>query len=285
MNTKNKNFSGQYLARRSAATLVLSALVAVGFTPAGAAPAGYTPDAQVSGAIGAKYEFGGGESYYGKPLSSEQTTITRSPGAVFQVFEKGTIYWSEETGAFFMAGGTAISEEYNEQLVRAGSDPSHPWIGLPTDDGFTAVGGPGKPGFSGQHFSDGSIFYNGVTGAHTVHGAIHDLWRFGGVTVASGFPLDNLIPVSDEQPVGHGARQSFVHPGQGSGNIFWSEATGAHFVESGVPAGDYYNAHGAVSVFGFPTSEVQQVGDASVLYTEWGVLTVTASGAVFSPLG
>ena len=105
------------------------------------------------------------------------------------------------------------------------------------------------------------------------------------MTVGDGSALYNLIPVSDEQPVGSGVRQSFAQPGLASGNVFWSEATGAHFVESGTPAGDYFNAHGAVDAFGFPVSEVQQVGDASVLYTEQGVLTVTASGAVFSPLG
>lgn len=159
------------------------------------------------------------------------------------------------------------------------------WLGAPTDDGFIAPGTPTSPGFMGQNFTRGAVFYNEVTGTHTVHGAIYDLWRFGAVTVGDGSALYNLIPVSDEQPVGSGVRQSFAQPGLASGNVFWSEATGAHFVESGTPVGDYFNAHGAVDAFGFPVSEVQQVGDASVLYTERGVLTVTASGAVFSPLG
>lgn len=159
------------------------------------------------------------------------------------------------------------------------------WLGTPTDEGFIAPGTPDTPGFMGQNFTHGAVFYNEATGTHAVHGAIYDLWRFGVVTVGDGSALYNLIPVSDEQPVGSGVRQSFAQPGLASGNVFWSEATGAHFVESGTPAGDYFNAHGAVDAFGFPVSEVQQVGDASVLYTEQGVLTVTASGAVFSPLG
>ena len=159
------------------------------------------------------------------------------------------------------------------------------WLGTPTDEGFIAPGTPTTPGFMGQNFTRGVVFYNEVTGTHAVHGAIYELWRFGEVTVGEGSALYNLIPVTDEQPVGSGMRQSFAQPGLASGNIFWSEATGAHFVESGTPAGDYFNAHGAVDAFGFPVSEVQQVGDASVLYTEQGVLTVTASGAVFSPLG
>lgn len=159
------------------------------------------------------------------------------------------------------------------------------WLGAPTDEGFDAPGTPSTPGFMGQNFTRGAVFYNEVTGTHAVHGAIYDLWRFGAVTVGDGSALYNLIPVTDEQPVGSGVRQSFAHPGLASGNVFWSEATGAHFVESGTLAGDYFNAHGAVDAFGFPVSEVQQVGDASVLYTEQGVLTVTASGAVFSPLG
>ena len=159
------------------------------------------------------------------------------------------------------------------------------WLGAPTDEGFIAPGTPDTPGFMGQNFTRGVVFYNEATGTHAVHGAIYDLWRFGEVTVGEGSALYNLIPVTDEQPVGSGMRQSFAQPGLASGNIFWSEATGAHFVESGTPAGDYFNAHGAVDAFGFPVSEVQQVGDASVLCTEQGVLTVTASGAVFSPLG
>lgn len=159
------------------------------------------------------------------------------------------------------------------------------WLGAPTDEGFDAPGTPSTPGFMGQNFTRGAVFYNEVTGTHAVHGAIYDLWRFGAVTVGDGSALYNLIPVTDEQPVGSGVRQSFAQPGLASGNVFWSEATGAHFVESGTLAGDYFNAHGAVDAFGFPVSEVQQVGDASVLYTEQGVLTVTASGAVFSPLG
>lgn len=159
------------------------------------------------------------------------------------------------------------------------------WLGAPTDDGFIAPGTPTSPGFMGQNFTRGAVFYNEVTGTHAVHGAIYDLWRFGAVTVGDGSALYNLIPVSDEQPVGSGVRQSFAQPGLASGNVFWSEATGAHFVESGTPAGDYFNAHGAVDAFGFPVSEVQQVGHASVFYTERGVLTVSPSGATFSSLG
>ncbi|MDO4917839.1 MAG: hypothetical protein Q3974_09540 [Rothia sp. (in: high G+C Gram-positive bacteria)] len=159
------------------------------------------------------------------------------------------------------------------------------WLGAPTDDGFIAPATPDTPGFMGQNFTQGAVFYNEVTGTHAVHGAIYDLWRYGTVTVGEGSALYNLIPVSDEQPVGQGVRQSFAQPGLASGNVFWSEATGAHFLESGTPAGDYFNAHGAVDAFGFPVSEVQQLGEASVLYTEKGVLTVGPSGAVFSPLG
>lgn len=105
---------------------------------------------------------------------------------------------------------------------------------------------PALAGGMGQHYTHGSIYYSPGSGAHEVHGAIHDMWsQLGWERGFLGFPLtDEMVTVDGL------ARYSQFQ----GGSVYWSPGTGAHEVHGAIL--DYYLANGAERSFiGLPTAD------------------------------
>jgi hypothetical protein len=160
----------------------------------------------VGGAIGDKYWALGGADFLGEPLGGEEPTFDGVGRA--QEFERGTISWHPDTGAFAVWG--LIRDKWFE-LGRE-------QFGYPVTDEETAPDGRGHY----NHFSqDNSIYYTDETGAHEVHGAIRDQWA------DTGWEQGWLgYPTTDEGDGPDGGRfNSFEH-----GDVYWWSDTGARAV-------------------------------------------------------
>ncbi|WP_394842154.1 peptidoglycan DD-metalloendopeptidase family protein [Pendulispora brunnea] len=155
----------------------------------------------VEGAINAKYRaLGGCESVLGVPLTDELTTPdTRGR---YNVFERGSIYWTESTDAHEVHG--AIRDKWRDLKWETGE------LGYPITDEFTTPDGYGRYNV----FERGSIYWTSGTGAHEVRGAIRDRWK------DEGWEAGHLgYPTSDEYDVGNDRQSDFEH-----GSIQWIRA-------------------------------------------------------------
>ncbi len=109
--------------------------------------------------------------------------------------------------------------------IGSGAPPTPPMVGGAIGDLYNTLGGPG--GFLGNpttpetgcpdgvgrfnHFDHGSIYYTPTTGAHEVHGSIHDAWAAQGWETGHwGYPISNEIACPE------GAHQYFQNKA-----IFW----------------------------------------------------------------
>ncbi|MDO5498874.1 MAG: polysaccharide deacetylase family protein, partial [Propionibacteriaceae bacterium] len=184
----------------------------------------------VGGAIGAAWQRT--RSIVGEPTTPEFCGLTRS--GCGQHFERGSIYWSPATGAFETHG-----------LIR------HVWTifgwergasGYPVSDEFCGL----VRGGCGQHFQNGSIYYQPQAGAHRVFGAIFDGWtRIGWENSVVGYPTSGE---SCGLP-GGGCFQVFER-----GSIYWSPASGAHAVFSGAIGAHWASTGWERGRYGYPVS-------------------------------
>ncbi|WP_394827275.1 peptidoglycan DD-metalloendopeptidase family protein [Pendulispora albinea] len=154
------------------------------------------------GAINVKYrELGACDSVLGAPMTNELTTPdTRGR---YNVFERGSIYWTAATGAHEVHG--LIRDKWRDLKWETGH------LGYPITDEFTPPDGQGRFNV----FEGGSIYWTPWTGAHEVRGAIRDRWR------DEGWEAGRLgYPTSDEYDVGGDRQSDFEH-----GSIQWIRAT------------------------------------------------------------
>lgn len=189
----------------------------------------------VSGAIGDYYNaFGGHTGYFGFPTMSETASVN---GGVYQDFERGSFYWSPDTGTQPVIGA-------NRQYYKAfGAEAGY--FGYPTTGEVASV----KGGVY-QDFQKGTFYWSMATGTHPVIGAIRQYYQgFGGEKGYFGYPMSGEIPT-----INGGVYQIFE-----KGSFYWSPATGVHPVIGANR--QYYNAFGAEQgYFGYPvTGEVASV--------------------------
>jgi hypothetical protein len=156
----------------------------------------------VGGAIDAKYRaLGGCGSMLGVPRSNELAT----PDGIgrYTVFDHGSIYWTDATGAFEVNG--VIRDQWKVMAWEAGP------LGYPVSDEQQT------PDLAGRYnvFQHGSIYWSEATGAHEVLGAIRDKYKsLGWEAGALGYPI------SGEYDVAGGRRSDFQH-----GSLMWASAT------------------------------------------------------------
>jgi hypothetical protein len=154
------------------------------------------------GAIDAKYRaLGGCGSVLGVPKSEERGT----PDNVgrYTVFDRGSIYWTPETGAHEVHG--VIRDTWAAVGWEAGP------LGYPITDETKTPDGVGRYNV----FEHGSIYWTQETGAHEVHGVIRDRWALEQWETG---PLG--YPTSSEYEIAGGRRNDFQH-----GAIIWTAAT------------------------------------------------------------
>jgi hypothetical protein len=147
-------------------------------------------------------ELGADTGPLGPPTSGEFGVIG---GGLGQHFRTGTIYWSPATGAWDVRG--VIRDKYFAMSAERGV------LGMPVAGEFF------RNDAFGSHFANGSIYFNGGTGTHEVHGLI------GGVYAAAGWADGALgLPLTDElyaNGAWAGGRISFFQ----GGYVFWDGRT------------------------------------------------------------
>ena len=144
----------------------------------------------LGGAIKAKYDAVNGPVLLGRCQAGELST----PDGVgrYNHFERGSIYWTPELGAWEIHG--YIRAKW-EQL---GWEKSV--LGYPKTGELTTPDTVGRY----NHFENGSIYWTPSTGAHEVHGAIRAKWEsLGWERSALGYP------VRDEYAVTGGRESEF----------------------------------------------------------------------------
>jgi uncharacterized protein with LGFP repeats len=108
------------------------------------------------GAIGVRYRaLGGCGSVVGVPKTDEMTTPDRI--GRYNVFERGSIYWTQATGAHEVLG--VIRDKYASQGWEAGA------LGYPVSGEYDVAGG------RKSDFQRGSITWNAATNEATVTAA------------------------------------------------------------------------------------------------------------------
>jgi uncharacterized protein with LGFP repeats len=117
----------------------------------------------------------------GFPTTGE--TTTPDGRAVYNHFERGSIYSSAATGAHAVSG--PILELWRGTGWETGR------LGLPTTDEAPVAGG------SFENFEEGSVYLSAATGAHTVAGPVRTAWLDdGGPAGPWGFPAAEPVPDS-----------------------------------------------------------------------------------------
>ena len=167
---------------------------------------------EVYGQIRARWESLGWETgVLGYPTTGE----TATPDGVgrFNHFKKGTslgsIYWTQATGAWEVHGN--IRAKYEMLGWETGV------LGYPVTNETATPDGVGRFNHFLKGALEGSIYWTPTTGAHEVHGRIHDKWKeLNWEKGVLGYP------VSDEYAVTGGRESEFQ-----KGFITFTAATGA----------------------------------------------------------
>ncbi len=194
-------------------------------------------------AIMAKWSSLGGAAYLGNALGPEYVFY----GAQAQDFERGSIYWVPQTGAWSVYLG--INGHYR------GTGGRGVW-GMPLSDEHAV--GAGR----GSDFENGQILWSGGTGAFGVRFGMAAGWSARGGVSGLGFPT------SDEGPVTGGSVQFFER-----GWLFWTPQRSTQAVVGAILG--RYAAGGGWGTYGLPLTEeapdagtrVQQFADARVYWT------------------
>jgi hypothetical protein len=130
---------------------------------------------------------------------------------------EGSIYWRAGIGAFEVHG--AIREKW----------ASMGWEGSPLGYPITDESGTSDGRGRYNHFDGGSIYWTPQTGAHEVHGDIHQKWKnMGWETSSLGYPITD----EENDVVGvPGGRVSFFE----HGSLHWNPKTRVVTVKTGLP--------------------------------------------------
>lgn len=202
-------------------------------TPAPAAPGSYT----TSGAIGAKYAIASG--VLGAATSHE--FANQRFGGAFQLFERGTIAYLQQYGAYMVVNGI------NTVWQSIGAQNSD--LGYPTSDEYSPMAGGVL-----QNFQFGKISWNPATGSRITKGGIGVTWD------NAGGPLSGLgYPTTDEySPMAGGIMQGFQY-----GKISWNAATGSRITKGGIGA-TWDQVGGPTSGLGYPTTDEYATANGGV---------------------
>jgi uncharacterized protein with LGFP repeats len=226
----------------------------------------------VQGAVLTRYLAVGGPVAIGFP-TAEEGADPASPGTTWSSFGSGDIVANPSTGAHLVRGEVL-------QRWRALGATSGP-LGLPTGDDTAITGG------SVSTFQNGNVYWSKATGAHAVLGPILAKYTEPGVSGLLGFPTGE----QGEDPRARGVTYSNFQ----SGDIIWSEPTGAHHVRGGIlrtwqangaaggplgaptadeataPNGGYVSAFTGGSIYWSPATSMKVLrGDVLARYREMG---------------
>ena len=193
----------------------------------------------------------------GVPVSSDTQF---ADGGFVVDFERGSILWSEATGAHDVRGA----------ILRAYESHGGPqYMGYPTSDDSWD---PNARWVAYTNFQRGDIVWSAGSGAQVVRGAILEHWLETGASAGGlGVPV-----TSDTQLPDGGFRVDFQR-----GSIYWSAGTLAHDVRGAIR--DRFNALGGVAYLGYPTtddrSDPRVPGAWSTSFTKGEIVWSAGTGA------
>jgi uncharacterized protein with LGFP repeats len=137
----------------------------------------------------------------GYPVNDTFCGLAR--GGCYQVFQRGSLYWTASTGGHLVRG--AIREAWAATGWEVGT------LGYPTTDEYCGL----VNGGCFEHFEKGSIYFTPATGAHSVSGPIKDAW------VAQGYETGSWgYPKGEPRTTADGVVQAFT-----GGTATYSTAT------------------------------------------------------------
>ncbi|WP_375765524.1 LGFP repeat-containing protein [Archangium gephyra] len=193
----------------------------------------------VGGAILTRYnQLGGSGGFLGSCVTSE--LATPDGAGRYNHFQNGSIYWTQNTGAWEVWGQIRIKWE------QLGWERSV--LGYPITGELTTPDGAGRY----NHFQNGSIYWTQATGAWEIHGDIRAKWE------QLGWEKSNLgYPTSGElaTPDGAGRYNHFEN-----GSIYWTQTTGAREVRGLIHA-KWAELGWEKSYLGYPTTDEQATAD------------------------
>lgn len=176
----------------------------------------------------------------GAPMTAEKCGLV--DGGCFRKFQKGSVHWSQKSGAHFTRAGGAIQRRWGSDGWERGP------LGYPRGKEFTLRD---RTGGTAQHFTGGTITRTASTGAWALVGDIGKKWK------ASGWERGDLrLPTSNQKCglVRGGCFQKFE-----GGSVHWSPASGAHITRGRISKawGSQKWERGRL---GFPTSDEYRKG-------------------------
>jgi len=188
---------------------------------------------EVHGAVlGTWSSLGAQNSSLGYPVTDERGT----PDGVgrYNVFARGSIYWSPASGAREVRGGIGAA------WSRLGSQAG--FLGYPVTNELAAADGVGRYNV----FQGGSVYYSPAIGANEVHAGIRAKWAaLGAETGTLGYPTSNESTARD----GVGRYNTFQR-----GVAYWSPGTGTQEVHGAI-LGKWASIGAETGVLGYPTSD------------------------------
>ncbi|WP_137722744.1 alpha/beta hydrolase-fold protein [Prescottella subtropica] len=206
----------------------------------------------VAGRIGGAFQGAGGSGgVLGMPTTGEHGTPDGR--GRFNHFQKGSIYWSPQSGAHPVTG--AIKDEWSKQGWEGGP------LGYPNADQKKIQGGDGVT----QGFEAGAMYSSPQTGTNAVQGLIMD--KYGALGYEAGWL--GLPETSENKIKDNGRFNRFQN-----GNIYWSPASGAWSVKNGPifeawAAENYENGR-----LGYPISDQFEIPGGIQQNFKHGVITV-----------
>ncbi|NUX55907.1 LGFP repeat-containing protein [Paraburkholderia youngii] len=177
----------------------------------------------------------------GTPGEAVSDVQPAAGGGFVKHYKNGGIWWKK--GFYPRAVCEPIYSKYMELQAEAGV------LGYPLTDSQVAADGQGQ--FC--NFQYGAILWHPTTGAHEVHGAIHDKWVALG-SANFGYPTSDEYTTVDGAGRVNSFRAMDGHPGEPESRIYWTPATGAHAVYGGI--GEKYTKLGSETGYlGYPTTD------------------------------
>ncbi|WIX86434.1 PQQ-dependent sugar dehydrogenase [Amycolatopsis sp. DG1A-15b] len=148
----------------------------------------------------------------GAPVAAE---ITDGP-VHYRVHENGRLYWSAETGTWYVTG--PVLDKY---LAWGG----HAVLGPPSSDTSTTPDGMAQYNHFLTNGTVGSIYSTAATGTHLIFGEIRKKWAELDYERGLGYPTTDELGTPD----GVARYNHFVKDGW-VGSIYYTTATGAHAI-------------------------------------------------------
>lgn len=189
------------------------------------------------------------QSLMGDPKSEEKP----SGSGVYQLFDRGTAYWSEKNGAHFVSG--SIFRTYGDNRYERGV------LGFPTSDEYSAGSGRVQE-FEGGVLTtskSGNYVLRFGTGIANTYRALGGAKKFGAVTSA-------------ETRSGRGVFQVFD-----KATAYWTAEGGTHLV-----SGEIFKAYGQAGYergsLGYPLSDEYSTDSGRIQEFQGGVITSSTFG-------